>query len=257
MNSIIKAKYVTYDGELPTVKFNKNTPVHKNEKDSIGVFKEVVDIANIQKTRILLEAENEAIAKTNTMIEEAVKLVEDIKKKAYEKGYSEGFNKGKDDGYENGKEIAYMTLKEENEEKVAELIDMVKLIEGEKQYIIDDYESNLKYLALGMAEKIVKQELNISENVILSIVENAIQDYKNVDWIKIHIPLSDKTVGVEMDNKLIEILKNVSEDVKIERTKDLSYGDCKIETPDSIVDVGVKTQLDNLKDIIHDIEEED
>lgn len=254
-NNIIKAKYVVYDETTQIKQVNKNTPVHR--KDSAGVYQEVVDIANVEKIRILLEAENEAIAKTNKMIEEAIEIAEDIKKKAYEEGYSNGFKQGKDDGYENGKEIAYMTLKEENEETVAELVDIIKLIENEKQYIINDYENNLKYLALGIAEKIVKQELVINENVILSIVENAIQEYKNVDWIKIHIPLSDKTVDIEMDNKLIEILKRVSEDIKIERTKDLGIGDCKIETPDSIVDVGVNTQLENLKSVVHDIDEED
>lgn len=252
MSNLIKAKHVIYDSNIEPLKEKSGSGIR--QPSNFETRSEIIELANIEKSQILLEAEKLGKDEADKIIQQAYKEAEDIKEKALAEAYAEGFEKGKNEGYIEGKELAHEEVKNNNEKLVVKLADTIALIEGEKQYIINEYESNLKSLALSIAEKVVGQELNISEDAILSIIGNAIKDYKNVDWIKIYIPLSDKSLNVETDNRIIELLKGITGDIKIERSKDLDVGDCKIETPDSIVDIGIETQLNNVKSIILDVD---
>ncbi len=207
-----------------------------------------------QREIILKEAREEAAkivsaARRNAQIE-----IADLKKRGYEDGYNAGKeigkNKGYDEGYEEGKIDVLQKLAEQNQVKLEELSDMIEKVEEEKEEIINRYENGLSKLAIDIAEKIIKQKIDSKSNVISSIIKNVIKDYRNVEWVKVYISNKDDVISVQADKDLLKELRTISNDVKFEVTEDLEEGSAIVETPDSVVDAGINTQLNNFKEMV-------
>jgi len=245
LSNIIKAEYVLYENRKDLEKLILNHTSTSKE--------ELYEIYN-QREIIITEASNEALKILNTAKRNAQSEIAECKKRGYEEGYNAGFEIGKNKGYEEGYEIEFqkinIDLSKENEIKVIELNSMLKIVEVQKQNIISKYESEIGKLSIDIAEKILKQKFDLKDNTISKIIKSVIKDYKNVEWVKIYISSNDEVEKIEADKLLIDELRKISNDVKIEAANDLSEGSCIIETPDSIVDASIDTQLNNLKEIL-------
>lgn len=244
LSSIIKAEYVLFE--------NKNR-FEKIENFKNTTKEELYEIYN-QREIIIKEATDEASRIINTAKRNVQSEIAECKKRGYDEGYSAGLeigkNKGYGEGYKFGQISAEEDLKKENKKRLDELISMLEIIEREKQSIISKYKNEIEMLSLDIAEKIIKQRIELKDDTIISIIEDVIKKYKNVEWVKIYISDKDNVRKIEADKALISELKKVSNDIKIEVSKDLESGSCIIETPDSLVDAGINTQLDNLREIL-------
>jgi flagellar biosynthesis/type III secretory pathway protein FliH len=127
---------------------------------------------------------------------------------------------------------------------------MIAEIENEKEAIISKYENGIGNLSIEIAEKIIRQKIDSNENVITKIIDDSIKDYRNVEWIKIYISNEEDVKKIKADKDLINNLNKISSDVKIEIASDLQEGSIIVETPEGIVDAGVITQLNNLKEMV-------
>lgn len=247
LSNIIKAEYVFYESKKQLEKVEKN---HINTNTS---KEELYEIYN-QRETIIKDATNEALRIINTAKRNAQFEIADIKKRGYEEGYNAGFEIGKNKGYDEGYEIGLDNIKVElykiNENKLNEINCMLEEIEKQKQSVISKYESEISKLSLSIAEKILRQKIELKDNAVSRIIESVIKDYKNVEWVKIYISDKDDIIAIEADKSLINELQKISNDVKIEVKKDLDEGSCIIETPAGIVDASVDTQLNNLKEIL-------
>ena len=247
LSNIIKAEYVFYESKKQLEKVEKNNISTATSKE------ELYEIYN-QRETIIKDATNEALRITNTAKRNAQSEIADSKKRGYEEGYNAGFEIGKNKGYDEGYESGLHNIKEElektNKNKLNEINDMLATIENQKQIIVAKYESEIARLSLDIAEKILRQKIELKDNAVSKIIENVIADYKNVEWVKIYISDKDDVKSIEADKSLISELQKISNDIKIEVKKDLKEGSCIIETPDSIVDASVDTQLNNLKEIL-------
>lgn len=245
LSNIIKAEYALYGNEEQIEKVTHN---------NINTSKEALYEIYNQRELIIRDATNEALKIVNTAKKNAQSEIEERKKRGQEEGYDTGFESGKNKGYKEGYETGLKEIKEEllkeNEIRILEINDMLKTIEKQKQNIISKYESELEKTSIDIAEKIMKQKVDLSDDVISKIIGNVIKDYKNVEWVKIYIADKDEVEKIEADKSLISELQKISNDVKIEVAKDLDKGSCIIETPAGIVDASIDTQLNNLKEIL-------
>lgn len=254
LSNIIKAEFVVID-----YKFNSqvNLTKQKQEKEQpeskvISTPREVMyDIYN-QREIILKEAREEAIKIVNSAKRSAQEEITEYKKRGYEEGFDAGKeigkNKGYDEGYEAGKINASEEIKIQNEAKLNELTQMLEIVEKEKEEIISKYENGLCTLAIEIAEKIIRQKIDSSSNVISGIIKNVIKDYRNAEWIKVYI--SSDVIYVQADKELINELYKISNDVKFEVSEELEEGSAIVETPESVVDASINTQLKNLKELV-------
>nr|WP_312577370.1 FliH/SctL family protein [Sedimentibacter sp.] len=245
LSSIIKAEYVLYE--------NKDE-VEKSAITQISSSKEELYEIYNQREIIIKDATEEALKIVNTAKRNAHLEVSEIKNRAYEDGYNAGIGIGKNKGYEEGYQTGLKTIREElskeNEIRLNEINNMIELIEKNKQVIISKYENEISKLAIDIAEKIVRQKIEQKDDFVTKIIENVIEDYKNVEWIKIYVSDNEDARMIEADKLLIDELSKISKDIKIEVKKGLSNRSCIVETPDSIVDASVDTQLNNLKEIL-------
>lgn len=245
LSNIIKAEYVFYESINPIEKIVSAQMSSSKE--------ELYEIYN-QREAMIKEAATEAFKIVNTAKRNAHLEVAEIKKRGYEDGYNAGNEIGKNKGFDEGYQRGLNTIREElfkdNEIRLNEINSMLEIIENQKQVIISKYENEITKLSLDIAEKIMKQKIELKDGSLARIVESVIQEYKNVEWVKIYISGKDEVKMIEADKLLIEELRKISNDIKIEVKKDLTQGSCIIETPDSIIDAGIDTQLNNLKEIL-------
>lgn len=243
--NIIKADYVFYDGGRQSVS-REYQAASTSRKDLFEIYN--------QREIILKAAEDEAVEIINSAKIKADSETARHKKKAYEDGYNEGIEIGKKRGYEEGYEAGYekvsKILQDANKEKVRELLGMIEKIENEKQKIIARYEKELTDLSIDIAEKIIRNEIDAKDNVVAGIIRSVISDYRNVEWIKIYISDKDDAIAIQADKELINALKKISKDIKIEVSGKLCKGSAIIETEDGIVEASIDTQLKNLREMV-------
>ncbi|MEL7649230.1 MAG: FliH/SctL family protein [Sedimentibacter sp.] len=249
MSSIVKAKYVVYDD-----KYVKNVGRVESEPQVISTPREdLYEIYN-QREIILKEANEEAMKIISAAKRNAQTEIAELKKRGYEEGFNAGMEIGKNKGYEEGFKAGKIQIadeiKRQNQAMVNEISYMIEEIEKDKEEIITRHEAGLTSLAISIAEKIIRQKIDANENVISKIIDNTISNYRNIEWIKIFISGEEDVKKIKADKELISNLSKISSDVKIEISKELEEGSVIIETPEGIVDAGITTQLNNLKEMV-------
>lgn len=256
LSSIVKAKYVLIEDKEINKEVNKekNKEINKTTYNQISETKEELYEIYNQREYIINDAKEEAAKIINAAKRNAVSEISESKKRAFEEGYNSGLEIGKSKGFDEGYEEGNIKAEEEHNKginiKLKEIKDMIRIIENEKQSIISKYENEIETLAINIAEKIIRQKIDLKDNMVPSIIESVVKEFKNVEWVKIYISDKDDINAVYADRTLIEELQKVTNDVKIEVSKELVEGSCVVETPDSIIDAGIDTQLNNLKEIL-------
>ncbi|MDD4571259.1 MAG: FliH/SctL family protein [Clostridia bacterium] len=177
-----------------------------------------------------------------------------MKKQGHEEGFAiglaEGQKLGTDSGYREGYSDGLKNAAEENRRVLNELSLMLEQVEKEKERILQKYEEDIEILALGIAKKIIKQEISSNEQVMAGIIKNAIDTYRNQTWVRIYVSKSQSDTFLKADNNIIKALAEVSDNVKIIPDPDMSDFDCVIEMPNQIIDLGVDVQVKNIEEAI-------
>lgn len=253
LSNIIKAEYVIFDSNADSqLNYIKKTELP--EQEIISTSKEdIYDIYN-QREIILKEAQAEALKIISAAKRNAQNEIAECKKRGYEEGYNAGVevgkNKGYDEGYETGKVSVEEKLSLQNSAKLEELKKMFEKIEEEKDSIISEYENGLTNLAIDISEKILRHKISVKDNVISGIIKDLIKNYRNAEWVKVYMSSKDDAISVQTDKELINALSKISNDVKFEISEDIDQGSAIIETPDSVLDASINTQLKNLKEMV-------
>ncbi|MDW5298749.1 MAG: FliH/SctL family protein [Sedimentibacter sp.] len=250
MSNIIKAEYVIFDDK----KINRIKKEEFAEQKSITTPREdLYEIYN-QREIILKEANEEALKIINAAKRNVQTEIAELKKRGFEEGYNAGMEIGKNKGYEEGYELGKLKITEklnkQNKTKEKEITNMLEEIENKKENIISTYERGLSKLAIDIAEKIIRQKIELQGNIVTRIIESVIKDYRNEEWVKVYISSKDDAKSIRADKDLIQSLSKISNDVKIEVSEELEEGSAIVETPEGIVDASIITQLNNLKEMV-------
>jgi len=211
----------------------------------------VVDKAHQEAQQLMDAAQNYSMNKvketTQRMNEEAAQVWAQSHQEGYQKGLSEGQKGGTELGYKDGYEQGVKKAEEENEATLKELTDMLETVETLKTEILQKFEDDIKKLAFAIAEKVIKKELSIDTQAMQSIIQNAVDSYTNQSYLKIFVSKNTKSILVNADNSIIQALREISENVKIEVSPNMTDSDCKIDMPDRVIDAGVDTQMTKIE----------
>lgn len=210
------------------------------------IIEEMMQEKAVEAEEIIARAEEEA----GLMRQTAIHAAEKIKGDAYLQGKAEGYA----DGYDAGMVDADTRIRgaiaqevREIKQEVATLIDSVSL---EKNLILEQYSEDLTALALSTAEKIVRVSLESSGDIIRGMIMSAAEGLKKTQWLKIYMSKYDFEMLKEADYDLIDSLSFVSDDIKVVVMEESELGTAIIETAQQVIDLSVKTQMDNIRDII-------
>ena len=154
-----------------------------------------------------------------------------------------------------GRQQAEADCKMQYEQMSREALEDIKLVienaEQMKEEMLQKYRSQLKDVAIAIAEKVIQVSLKSSEEVIERMVISATEKLKTREWAKVYIARCDAELMVEGDSALLQHLAHLSDHVKIVVMENEAPGTCIIELPDEIIDASASTQMVNIKEILN------
>jgi len=167
---------------------------------------------------------------------------EQASNEGFQKGYSEGLEKGLLEGRSKAYDEVMSELSESTGGLVPALESLVQEFDQERRQLRDCAHRDLLELAVTMARRIVRREVESPEGVIRDVLRAAIDRIENQHGLKIEIHPKDRLAAEEY---LSEIYGKVSaqDSIEIVEKTDLERGGCIVRAVCGTVDQSIETQF--------------
>lgn len=159
-------------------------------------------------------------------------------------------------GYQEGYELGIVEGRLAGEKQYDSLIDQINELE---KNAIKDYHTRLEQsdhvivdLSIKTAEKITKEEIATDPKLILNIVTAAIADIKDQSQISIYVHPDHYDLLMKQKVELINTLDGDTK-LSIFINQKMAKYECVIEHPFGQIDASVDTQLEQIRDVLHQI----
>ena len=101
-----------------------------------------------------------------------------------------------------------------------------------------------------MVKKIVGAELTANPDIIQGIISDAAKNFRNSDYIRITLSEDEITERYRTDEKLIKDVIPYIPEIEIAFDEEAEEGTIILDNGSEIVDAGVPTQLEFLREIL-------
>lgn len=159
---------------------------------------------------------------------------ERIKEQAQQEGYAAGYERGKEQALKD-----YSALIDEANERV-------QLAQKDYHETVRKYEDAIVQLAILSAEKIIQTKLTEEKSYFVPIIQRAIDELQDRSEITIYVHPDDYPFVIKQKSELEQLLED-DEIISIYMDPQLHGGDCLIKHPYGQLDVGIDSQLQQLK----------
>lgn len=203
--------------------------------------------AQLEKERaeIIEQAKKEAAAitadtkaATMAVMEKAQNECVILKEQAKTEGYDEGYASGREESLEKYKKYIDASGK------------LLSEINSRKEAYYISNEDELRTTVFEMVKKITRAELEANPKIIEGIIAEAAKNFRNSDYIKVTLAEDGLTERFRTDEKLIKEIIPFVPEVEIEFDDEAEEGTVILDNGSEIVDAGIPTQLDFLKEIL-------
>ena len=181
------------------------------------------------------------------------KEAEQIKKDAYEEGYNTGHQEGMQDGRRAAQQQAEAEFKQTIEKYQTAVAHSIIQIGEERDESFHRYLDELKNVAIAVAEKVIHISLETSGEIIKRMIIAEVEKMKRTEWIKIYIDKYDYEQLISVDEDVANDLARISDNVKFIVQDKEKIGYAVIETPSEMIDIGVDSQIDNIRENLNGI----
>jgi len=206
----------------------------------------LIEQAEHTALQILDDAQKQSDEIVEHARESSLKIEEEAMNKAkelYDNSKAEGHDQGFAQGYQSGEDQSQVLIDEAlmiKDEWLQKKVELLKLLETESVKLV-----------VETCEKIVGKQID-EEDYILSLIENGLNHLSYAHEVSVRVCEEDYEYVVANRKKIMAMLEQV-DDIAIKVDMSMSKGDCVIETETGIVDVGVQTQLDQVKNIFESL----
>ncbi len=194
--------------------------------DARNQEKLIIDEAR-QKAELI---EEEAKQKAQIKAEEA----ENLKQQSIESGYAEGLQKGYDDG------IAQ--AKQEISDRIWGMDVLSSSVFRVKKEIINSAEMEILQLSTLIAEKVLRQKLEIDPELMKGIIKGAIEQLKEKEEVKIIVNPALTQNLYEFSGELQETIRGLKS-IKIIEDRTIPKDGVIVESAESRIDARIETQI--------------
>lgn len=243
-----------------------NSAGEEHKVISIKILQDVNREIEINDEIIVNSEENELLSKA---VEEAETIVKDATLKAQsiheqitfekesweqeknllkEKAKSEGFSQGLIEGKEQCLKEYHEALQLAN--------DVVNASKRDYQQQVASAERTILQLGIKVAEKILGEKLEESDDGFLSIVKRAIKEARDYREIQLHVSPTHYGFILSQKEELTSIIPKET-DIYIYPDEDLSERDCIIESANGRIDASIDSQLEEIKHKLLELLESD
>lgn len=206
--------------------------------NATDLYKEqILNTAKQQAEAIIAQAQAQANEIIQNATQQSESMVAEIQKQAHETGFQNGYN----DGYQNG--FNQISNELANQVKTVEVL--AKATFDVKKEIIISSEKDIIELTIAIAEKIIKTKLDLAPEILIQIVKSAISDLKEKEHVKISIN-PENAVHLYQYSEILKELINGLKNLKIIEDKTVPIDSFIVESIDSRIDAGIKTQINEI-----------
>lgn len=195
---------------------------------------EIIEYAKKEAAAITADTKAATMAVMEKAQNECVVLKEQAKKEGYEEGYASG--------------------RDESLEKYKRYIDaagkLLSEINSRKEAYYISNEDEMRETVFEMAKKIVGAELTANPDIIQGIISDAAKNFRNSDYIRITLSEDEITERYRTDEKLIKDVIPYIPEIEIAFDEEAEEGTIILDNGSEIVDAGVPTQLEFLREIL-------
>jgi flagellar assembly protein FliH len=201
---------------LPALSRNAESSPPPDNKDRLEAQ---LDFAHQEAEQLVRQAQNKAA---------------EIEKEAYEKGFQEGEKSGKD----TGEKMSDAMLKQYS----VRLEELALL----RKQILANMDREVVRLTLEIAKKVIKREVTIDEELILTMVKVALNRLSEQTAATIRLnPRDYHTMMAQQSSR--SVLGSGNEGIKMMEDPLISRGGCLIETESGIIDSRIEEQLKEIE----------
>lgn len=197
----------------------------------------IVEEAEFKARSIIQQAEDSrqvAQAEIANARDEWEEEKERLKEQAFQEGFAEGLEEGRQTGYT------------ECSEMIAEAVQTVDSSKIEFEKNVKRSEKTILDLALKSAGKILSGQLEQDETLFLPVIQRALKDLRDQKEIQIHIHPSRYAFVASQKDEL-EAIFPAEVLCYIYPNEELSENGCFIETKQGRIEVGIDSQLEQIR----------
>ncbi len=200
------------------------------------ISEQIINNANAQKNEILQHAEQEAEQIVQQANEEAEQIIQQANEDA-DNICTDAYNKGCEKGIKEKRAEVERILNE-----IQSIIEEMKSVQND---YFKRYAHELKYLALDIAEKVTMNKIEENDEFLLKLIVQSVKSIRDADWITIEISEKLKQLSEDIENAMHS--SGLSKKTEVQPTADMDKSSCILKAADRIVDISLKTQLENVK----------
>ena len=196
--------------------------------------------------------------------EEAEKLLADARTQAQvqaDRAREDAQRQGYQDGYAAGSADAERDLKAGREaqaaQMTAQLTAFMESASREREQLLEETQTDMRDLAVAVAEKVIRISLKSSSGIIAKMIQDATEKMKRREWVHIYVSGCDAKGLAQITPRLTRALAAVSDHIRIIPMTEEEAGACIIETPDTIIDASVSTQMTNIRTMLEGLPADD
>lgn len=250
MSSIKQIQQDHYKGKVIQIKsIQPNKIEHENINGSLSLEDEKItiekELQNIEAELVRLKEEKEKLlqATRQKIINEKenwIKEKELLIKEGYQEGYDLGFIEGK------------QASEEKYNKLITQINDLVDVTTKDYHTTLEQSEHIIVDLAIKTSEKIIKDKIVEDSKVFLEIVTEAIKEIKDQSIISIYLHPNNYELLMKQKEELVNALDGDTK-LSIYVDQKMVENECLIEHPFGQIDASIDTQLQQIREVLHQV----
>jgi len=223
-----------------------------------ALFRDVEAIAGEERRRQRMsEPEPEDIAQmraqaqeeAQALIAQARAQVQDIEEEARRQGYQVGYEQGYVAGQQEATRLVVQRADDERAAYREDLAAFIAHIEAERQRAWAEMEPQIIGLVFDLARQVIKQEVEASRTVALSVVANALRRAADSTTLRIRVHADDLEAVRAHREDLLTLVDGIRH-IEIIEDRRVGPGGAVVETDAGTIDARIETQLDEVSDAL-------
>ena len=170
-----------------------------------------------------------------------------LREQAHQEGYAAGYQEAYARGLQEGQEAGYAASEENMKPEIDNIGKLLAGVSAEMSALGQTTAEHILALAVSLAEKMVRTKIDYDEQVILSVIREAIDSLPSVQK-PAQLILNPIDLGV-VRNTLGDQL--ISDGWRLSSDSELERGGCRIETAQNLIDASLENRWDKVTAALH------
>ena len=213
-------------------------------KEAEKKYDEIIKTAEGRANEIIDSAHEEAEERLNMAYERAKEITKKFRDEGYREGKEQGYKKGYEDGYDEGKK--------ESNKLIKEALSIKDSYVKKRNRLLKEAEKDLVELVISVYEKVLNKKVEEDTDIIVDLILNGIDNLEISQTLTIIVP-KESYDSVNKSRDIILAKASLIDELDIRVNSNMKKGDCILETTKGSVDVSVDNQLNEVRDLLNTI----